>query len=462
MAKYLDLAAHIEQEIDQGTRVVGDKMPSLRSFARQMEISMTTAIATYDQLQDRGYLTAKPKSGFYVNKPMLAADHIEFMQFKSEVRMLAPVRGYRDRHLNNWLATAQVAPELMPLESIRRCIKLAFNRQSVEPFLYGPPQGNLALRENLSVHYSRKGLAVAAEQLLITCGCINAISLAVETVTKPGDNIAVSSPCYQGLLQVLALLGRKVVEIPSTRQGLDLQQLEALANEGLIKACLLTANFQNPTGHSLSVEQKQWLAAFAARMQIPLIEDDVFGELAYAGPMPLPIKAWDKQGFVIWCSSASKTVAPGLRIGWCAPGRYLAEISTRQQITTMGLNDSMAQGLARFIQTGNYARHIQQINGALARHLAQYHQYLTTKLPENAAISYPNGGMVLWLKLPDIDCLELAEKAANAGFELRVGNFFTSRALYQDHLRINIGYPFEQARPWLDRLIDLIKKVEIR
>lgn len=456
MHKYQRLSTQLAQEVEQGLRKVGDKMPSLRQFAHQQGIGMTTAIRTYEQLQDQGYLAAKHKSGFYVTKPAVAENQWDFLHFKSEVRKLSANYSLPSKQLNKMLSTAQVSPDLMPLKSLRRAIKNAFERQSEASFLYGEPQGTEMLRESLAHHYQANGFAISKQQLLVTNGCINAVSLALQCVSEPGDCIAVSSPCYQGLLQLLAMLGRKVIEIPSTREGLDLEQLQALASSGQIKACLLTANQQNPTGHNLGTEQKQQLAELAAKTALPVIEDDVFGELIHQGPMPLPIKAWDNEGYVIWCSSASKTLAPGLRLGWCAPGRYLAAMTEFNKTTTMGLNSSIQDGLARFIQTGHYARHVSNINRTLAEHMVQYRRYLVENLPSNVSISSPRGGLVLWLKLPGMDGESLALKASDSGFELRGGKLFSSRDFYGDHLRINVGWPFEQAQPWLEKLIELV------
>jgi DNA-binding transcriptional MocR family regulator len=160
-------------------------------------------------------------------------------------------------------------------------------------------------------------------------------------------------------------------------EQLDLEQLEALAQQRVIKACLITSSHQNPTGHSISVEQKRWLADFSSRMEIPIIEDDVFCELSHQGPMPLPIKAWDNDGWVIWCSSVSKSLAPGLRLGWCQSGRFLNEMVKQRYLTTMGINQPLQEGLAEFINSGHYARHLSKINSLLYQQVIDYHQFLT-------------------------------------------------------------------------------------
>jgi DNA-binding transcriptional MocR family regulator len=211
----------------------------------------------------------------------------------------------------------------------------------------------------------------------------------------------------------------------------------------VIKACLITANHQNPSGHSLKVEQKQWLAEFAAQFEIPIIEDDVFGELTHQGPMPLPIKAWDTQGWVIWCSAISKTSAPGLRLGWCQPGRFLTAMVKQRYLRSFGINQPLQAGLAEFINSGQYAKHIKQVKRRLQQNVLDYHQCLTANLPPNATVSNPSGGLVMWIRVPGLDSQKLVTAAAEHDISLRPGTVFSSRNLYPDHFRINIGWPLD-------------------
>lgn len=461
MVAYKRLAQQVEIQITDETRQPGDKMPSLRHFAQQQSVSMTTAIRCYEYLQDRGYLTARAKSGFYVSLPLKADKTIEFIQFNSEVTSLtqtlsSPYSSLKNAR-NSPFGTAQLSPELLPAEQLQRCINRVMRKQNNSQFLYGDPQGSQTLRQTLAIHFSKLGFTIQPQQLMITSGCIDAVTLALEAVSKPGDTIAITSPCYNGLLELLSLLNRQVIELPSTPEGLDLDQLQKLANAGMIKACLITANHQNPTGHCLSVEQKQWLAEFAQRMEVPIIEDDVFGELSHQGPMPLPIKAWDQHGWVIWCSSVSKSLAPGLRLGWCHGGRFLSDMVEQQMVRTMGINQPLQEGLAEFINSGHYARHLGHIKNQLLQQTHQYRRYLTEHLPSSTAISNPFGGMVLWIHVPGLDAKQLAQSCESSQIAIRSGCAFSSRGLYPDHFRLNIGWPLDEViKGQLDKLISLI------
>ncbi|MBR8841506.1 MULTISPECIES: PLP-dependent aminotransferase family protein [Pseudoalteromonas] len=454
--KFITLSEQVIAEINAGERQCGEKMTSLRIFAKQHGVSMSTAIRTYEELQDNGFLASQEKSGFYICKPKAKNSDIDFATFTSEVKFPKSALRPSVVGLNTMLSTVQVAPELMPINRLTKFIKQAFDSPQYHHFHYPNAMGLRSLRENLTKHFKQKGLALNPDNLVVTGGCIQAVMAGLQAVTKAGDCVVVPSPCYQGLLQLLATLQLKVIEIPTTPEGLDLEALEQVVTTQRVSACLLTANHQNPTGHSLSVQQKAWLADFAVRYQVAIIEDDVFGELSHNHTMPLPIKAWDKAGYVIWCSSVSKTLAPGLQVGWCEAGRYQSQVAALMQAFHGMPNQCLQMAVSRFIETGHYQRHLRTLNRTLAAHCFAYQSYLKSRLPKGCKISSPQGGMALWLKLPNIDCDALALRLAELGVEIRQGSLFTSRELYQDHLRINCGWPLDVAKPWLDKLCDWV------
>ncbi|MDW7548003.1 aminotransferase-like domain-containing protein [Pseudoalteromonas peptidolytica] len=454
--KFIALSEQVITDINNGVRQQGEKMTSLRTFASQHKVSMSTAIRTYEELQDKGFLVVQAKSGFYICKPSYTNNHIDFVQFNSEIKPPKRIDDSASLTLNTMLSTAQVTPEFMPTQRLTKFVKQAFDSPQLHHFHYPNAKGLTALKDSIENHFKQKGLAIKSEQLVVTSGCIQAVMAALKAVTVAGDCVVVSSPCYQGLLQLLGALGLNVIEIPSTPEGLDLAELERVVKELPVSACLITANHQNPTGHNLSITQKKWLAQFASDNQLVIIEDDVFGELSHNHTMPLPIKAWDKDGYVIWCSSVSKTLAPGLQVGWCEAGRYKSQVSRVLQAFHGIPNPCLQLAVSRFIETGHYQRHLRELNRVLASQCHAYRDYLKLHLPSTCKISSPRGGMALWLKLPNIDCEQLVVYMATLGVEIRPGSAFTSRDLYQDHLRINCGWPLAQVRPWLDKLCDYV------
>ena len=206
----------------------------------------------------------------------------------------------------------------------------------------------------------------------------------------------------------------------------------------------MTANYQNPTGHSLPIEQKKLLANFAQQYRIPIIEDDVYGELTHSGALPLPIKYWDHDGWVIWCSSVSKTLSPGLRIGWLHSGRFYEELLKQRFIKTLGINEITQLGLAEYINTGLYAKHLTKVNSYLKKQISDYRYFLQNILPNDSYISSPKGGTVLWIKVSKLDSNQLMIKCELDNIYIRPGDLFSSRRLYRNFFRINAGWPLTE------------------
>lgn len=464
-AKYIQIATQLIGQIEQQLIDSGAKMPSLRSFCQLHNISMTTALACYRYLEKRDYLTPEYKKGYYVQRPLpqegSGIKRHTFPVFKSAVCNIDKRPEQRPVADSDYsLATAQLDAKLIDRDALARCLKAA-TKQADFNLLYDEINGSLALRKQLSGHFTQQGFAVNADELVITNGCLDAVLIALETVSQSGDVIAVSSPCYSGLLDILTTLGRAVIEIPSTEHGMDLMQLEnALKNTG-VKACLFTANHQNPTGHSLSHQQKKAIAEMGAKYHVPIIEDDVFRELSHQRTVPLPIKHYDQDGWVMWCASVSKTLAPGLRIGWCLPGRFTDKFIQQRMVRTLGVNQPIQLALAQYIAKGYYTRHLHKVNRALRVISAQYISFLQTHLPPQAHVFPPSGGLVLWLKLPKVNTQKLAVTLAQQNVYVKAGNMFSTTTLYQDCLRINMGnIPNQSIYTQLGLLCELVCEQE--
>ncbi|MFD2165394.1 PLP-dependent aminotransferase family protein [Thalassotalea euphylliae] len=440
-AKYIVIAQQLIADIENGKLAISAKLPSLRTFAKLHNISMTTAISCYRYLEQHQYLSAEEKKGFYVKKPGAVGRNSTFPQFTSVVstsNARIPNASMSTRPDEQSLGTAQLDASLVDDADLKRSIK-AVTRHPNFALGYDELQGSTVLRQALANRFNEQGLTCHSDDLVITHGCLDAVLLALETVSQPGDVIAISSPCYSGLLDMLSILGRSVLEIPSTTEGLDLRQLESAMQSKEVAACLLTANFQNPTGHSLTNQQKSDVAGLAQQYEVPIVEDDVYRELSHQQPVPLPIKHFDKQGWVIWCCSISKTLTPGFRVGWCLPGRFADTYLMQRRIRTLGHNQPMQLALANYLTLGHYATHIKRVNRALSSHRAVYCDFLTTYLPDNTEVSYPNGGLVIWVKLPSIDAGKLAKTLSEQGIYVKAGHNFSTTTLYQDCFRINIG-----------------------
>jgi DNA-binding transcriptional MocR family regulator len=438
-SKYLQIAQKLVTDIESGHLPINAKLPSLRSIMTLHCVSMTTAIACYRHMEKTGYARAEDKKGFYVQRPYSVEYAPKFPQFNGSATNI-PIRqseNFTDISVDS-LATAKLDTRLIDNKVIARSIQTAI-KESNFTLNYENPQGSSQFRVQLSNHLNQQGFTTHPEELVTTNGCLDAVVSALEIVSKPGDVIIVSSPCYSGLLDILALLERSVIEIPSTEDGIDLAQLCHVVEHKKVAACILTANHQNPTGHSINNTQKKLIAQLAATYELPIIEDDVFRELAHQKNIPLPIKFYDKAGWVLWCSSFSKALAPGLRLGWCKPGRFLEKYITLRKIKTLGINQPIQAAMADYIEKGHYSRHLKKTNKALSNHCRVYIDHLEQHLPKNSKIYFPNGGLTLWLCLPNVDTKKLSLTLAKIGIYTQHGSSFSTTNLYQDCLRLNIG-----------------------
>ncbi|WP_445396022.1 aminotransferase-like domain-containing protein [Zobellella sp. An-6] len=455
MAKYRELAEKFIGDIRAGRLAAGDRLLSLRQFARQQGVSLSTAVSCYAELESLGWLEARPKAGFFVAPRRPATQGPEWTSFES--RLATPVVPYRHpATLSGPLGTSRLSLEEASRAALERSFRRAMRAAGERLDRYPAPQGEAALREALAGHFGQCGFAMDADELVIGHGCMDAVKTALEVCTRPGDAVAISSPCYNGLLEVLAQLSLRIVEIPSLEDGIDLAQLEHHLRLGTVQAGLFCTTHMNPQGITMSVAQKRRLAQLANRYRVPVIEDDVYLELAHHPHVPLPAAYHDEGGFVIWCGSLSKTLSPSYRLGWCRPGRYFRPYVQR----ALGVPTLMQLALADFIDSGAYARHLRRTRDRLARHKPLYLDYLVRHLPEGCRISQPDGGLVLWIQVPGLDGDALGRAAERAELDIRTGTLFTASDRYRDCLRINIGFPFEEpVQRELQALCGLIGKM---
>ncbi|MCG7534288.1 PLP-dependent aminotransferase family protein [Pseudoalteromonas sp. OOF1S-7] len=434
-AKYKALAKQFINAIEAGEYQCGQPLPSLRQLSALNQVSMTTALSCYRYLESLGYIHADPKRGFFPCYNPVSTQATEHTKFNAEIRTLPKNPPLR---LRSGFATAQLDATLIDTQQLRASVARTL-RGNHTLFNYGDPLGEQTLRQALTTHLKTQGFVLHERELIVTQGCLDAVKTALEVTTKEGEVVAVPSPCYAGLLDTLSVMGRQVMEIPCHQDGIDLAQLEQAMAGQKIAACMLSANFQNPTGHCLSVQQKQELAQMAKRYQIPVIEDDVYRELSHNRTMPFPVKHFDEDGWVIWCSSISKTLAPGLRLGWCAPGRFYQHYSDLIRVRSLGCNRPLQLALADYIGRGHYTRYLKKLNQTLALQCNQYIQTLTQRLPANIQINRPRGGLVLWFELPGVDIKRLQTQLQAEQIYILCGDAFSTTGLYQQYVRLNFG-----------------------
>ena len=448
--QYQALAQQIAQKIYSGELIVGQKLSSLRQFAELQSISLNTAKSCYELLEAQGLIYVKEKSGYFVQSQQKAQqiavpNHPDFTSRPREISNLDLQIQIHEASANNrmiHLGSIQLSPNFVPIEALRRSIQRALKHCQPEDFLYNNRQGHPQLREALSAHWAEDGFYIAKDDIYISNGCMPALSIMVQNVSHEGDSIIVPTPNYNGQLQLLALLNRKIFEIPANTDGFDLERLEqAMQNSGA-KVCLLTANFQNPLGFCLTNAEKEKIAQLAAKYQCYVIEDDIYAECSFNAKRPLPIKYWDQDGYVIYCSSISKSLSPAYRVGWfCLPPR-LQHLHAKLMLQNVSVNTPLQLGLADLIFSRAYRQHLTELRPKLMAQVEQYRQFIHAAFYDvDIGLNQPQGSYALWLQFPEqVDSLALYYHAQKHSINIVPGLIFGEDNRYNNCIRLNAGH----------------------
>ncbi len=443
MSMYKELAGDFIRDIETGKLAHGSRMPSLRKLSKQRAVSMSTVVSCYQELESQGWIYARPQAGYFVSPQTSKHRTPEWAKFVSTVSTVKQNFSIHSSR-NGPLGVSSTHLDPTALKELERSFRRTNKRLSHRLSHYPNTQGEPMLREALCTHFAKLGLHIRPEELLITSGCIPAIKAALESCTQVGDAVAISSPCFSGILELLGQMGRRIVEIPSLDDGIDLTQLESHLQQGIVKAGVFCTSHMNPQGITMSVQQKKKLAELANHYKTPIIEDDVFLELSYSDHTPLPAKSYDHGGYILWCGSMSKTLSPSYRLGWCLPGRYTEHYQQFHAASNFGISLPIQLAIADFVESGHYAKQLKRRRIKLLELKQSYLHFLSNKLPETVNISNPQGGMVLWLQLPDINTAILNEQIERHKIDIRMGHLFSTLALYDNCLRINIGFELNQ------------------
>ncbi|MEE9186533.1 MAG: PLP-dependent aminotransferase family protein, partial [Bacteroidota bacterium] len=322
------------------------------------------------------------------------------------------------------------------------------------------PPGLEDLRRQIARRSLDWGCSLSSDEILTTCGCIEALNLCLRAVAKPGDTIAVESPTYYGILQIIEKLGMKALEIPSQcRDGISLEALNHALERNKVTACILNTNSHNPLGSSMPDENKRHLVEMLARREIPLIEDDVYGDIYFGAKRPKVAKAFDKKGLVLLCSSFTKTLTPGYRVGWTAPGKFRAQVERLKLSNTSGTPTLFQYVIAEFLESGGYDYFLRKIRRTFAIQVQLMIQAIRKYFPEETRVSRPTGGYVVWVEFPKwVDSLELYRKAIGQKISVAPGPLFSPKQHYRNFIRLNCGQHwserFERALVTLGRLVE--------
>jgi len=461
---YVEVAERIAEMVAQQTFRPGDRIPSIRSLSRQLQVSINTVKEAYALLEDQRLIEARPQSGYYVcsrlpevpEDPEITAEQIgpTGVGVSELVEMI--MRNSEQPGLVQ-LGCAIPNPKLLPINKLSRMLAGEARRHPVEHVSYTMPPGGSRLRTEIAKRLFESGCTVRPREVVTTNGCSEAVFLALQATCRPGDTVAVESPIYFNFLQLIQVLGLKALEIPATpREGISLEALSYALDHNQVSACLVIPNFSNPLGACMPDERKRQLVDLLAKREVPLIEDDIHGDLAFDSERPRAAKAWDRDDNVILCSSFSKTVAPGYRVGWMVPGRFQAQIERLKMVINLSTAAPTQLALAEFLANGGYDHHLRHIRRLYAQKAARMSEAIGQFFPAGTRVSRPRGGFCLWLEMPDyVDALRLYSRALEQGITLAPGPLFSATGKFRNCIRLNAAFwcpQIEQAVVTLGRL----------
>jgi DNA-binding transcriptional MocR family regulator len=459
---YQRIAEILEVQIQKGVLEAGDRLPSLRSICMEYGISMSTALQAYLELEKKALIEAKPQSGYYVSylykhfPPIPATSTPGSSNHHSEPgKIISRVYYSIGSRKTSPFSLSVPADELLPIAKLNKAVAQAMRELPGSGTSYEDVQGNLKLRRQIARWaYAWEG-KLNADDLVTTAGCKHAVSLCLMALTKRGDTIAVESPVYFGILQLAQSMGLKVIELPTHPQtGVDPDDLKKALLRNKVKTCLLVSNFNNPLGSLMPDENKKRTVDLLEYHGVPLIEDDIYGDVFFGKNRPRNCKTYDESGNVLWCGSASKTLAPGYRVGWVAPGRYIEEIKKLKLFHTVSSVTLTQEVVATFLEQGRYEHHLRKLRSTLLTNSLRFIKAIGTYFPEGTKVSRPQGGFVLWLELPEkINTADLYDTAIRHNISIAPGRIFTLRNQFHHCMRLSYGFL------WNDKTDRLLKQL---
>jgi len=463
--RYEQIAKQVVQLIEQGTYRAGERIPSVRQMSQQQGASISSVLQAYILLESQGLIEARPQSGYYVRsstsvhlpEPEVSAPGLDPSHVNLHDLVMMIMHDSTNPNLAQ-LGAAMPNLELLPTERMNRIISKLARTSSKRTHQYNFPPGVEPLRLQIARHAVSSGCQFSPNDIIITSGGTEAIDLCLHAVCHPGDIVAIESPMYFGTLQLIEVQGLRALEIPTDpHEGISIGALQFAIEHNPIKAVLTISNFSNPLGSCTPDQNKKELVELLARYEIPLIDNDVYGEIYFTEKRPMVTKAFDQKGLVMLCSSFSKDISSSLRVGWVAPGRFKSEVEWLKFTINSGTGTLSQMAIAEFMESGGYDRHLRRIRREYASNVAILSRAANRVFPAGTRVTRPSGGFVLWVQLPEnVDSLELYSLALKGGITITPGYLFSPTNQFFNFIRLNAAawnYPIERA---LERLGEMV------
>lgn len=465
LKKYEIVAQRIEKLVESGVLTSGEKLPSVRAMASQSGFSMMTVLEGYRLLEDKGFIESRPQSGYYLRPPYLRSGkamqkppRANIVKFPLTNRRVAVSQraSFLARNASRVdtipLGSGYAAPDFFPSRELSIRVAKTIRNNPLESNRYLLDGGDVSLRKELARWMIESGCEVDPQEIIVTSGASQALLFALKALCKPGDSVAVESPGYYGFYNLLEYLDLNAVEIPcDPLEGISLEDVEEASWNKNIKCLLTSANLSNPTGATIPEESKRKLVNICSAKRIPIIEDDTYGDLVFEGRRRRSLKSYSEEN-VIYIGSLSKTVAPGYRIGWLAPGNHFDNIMREYRINLFAANLPTQMGVAAFLREKGMRHQLQKVKNKLRENMSLFLNQIAEYFPAGTETSHPEGGHFLWVKLANgSSSEELATRALKEGISIAPGLLFSSQQHYQEFFRINTGIP------WSDEIAAAVK-----
>jgi DNA-binding transcriptional MocR family regulator len=466
---YLQVAEGLEKLIGDETLKIGDKLPSVRILSEEYGISMGTAFQAYYHLEGKGLIESRPKSGYYVRinmrrmpglpriaEPEPIVDEVSVQDIVASV-----YRNISNADLLNFSVSAPPV-SLLPAARLNKSMMHALRSSRGHGIPYENIQGNPELRRQLALLSFNWGGKSSGEDVIVTAGCMEALATCLKATTKPGDTVAIETPTYFGIFQAIESLGLKALEIAADPiTGIDPDHLATLIRKFPVNACLFVPNFSNPLGSCMPDEKKAALVRLITHHRIPLIEDDIYGEMYFGRHRPRTCKSFDEEGWVLYCSSLSKCLAPGYRIGWTLPGRFHEQVLRVKRTQTLTGTTITQQAMAHFLGMGRFDHLLRRLRKALYTQCLRYGQGILEYFPAGTKLSRPGGGLVLWVELDrQLNSWRLYQEALKHNISVSPGQLFSARGQFRNCLRISYARPWDgEVEEGLRTLGNLIRRI---
>lgn len=449
---YEKIAADFSRQMINGLLLANDQLPSIRSICSSYQVSMSTALKAYHILESQGLIHSKPQSGYFVNPvrklPALPNISVPSPNMGNEDPSALVSKVYQAVNSGQVMFSLGVPSKAyLPLAKLNKLVCKTVWQLEDHASGYENLNGSANLRRQIARMSYQWGGQLREDEILPTAGCTAAMAHCLMALTEKGDTIVVESPIYFGILQLAKSLGLNILELPSHPQtGIDLEALTKSLQTNKVKLCLLVPNFSNPMGGTMPVEHKKEVVRLMEHYDIPLVENDMYGDLYFGQERPVNCKAFDESGLVLLCSSVSKTLAPGYRVGWLTPGKFAEKISRVKFSNTISSSRLTQEVVASFLEKGRYEQHLKTLRRTLHFNSLRYVEAIEKYFPDDVKVSRPEGGFMLWIELAKrINTADLYDKAIKLNISIAPGRMFTLQNQFNNCMRLSYGLPWNES-----------------